>query len=180
MEIKKLEYYKSEDYKMKNNYYLIVILVVVVIGILACVLTQNVGTTETIGNTENTFATTNTNTNTNTNTQNVTNTTEENENTTSDNNTTNVESQNVTEVVEQPVTNNQIYESDSDIGTTDKKQEAINLVKDVWGEDNTVMYRFDNITSDGKYIIAVVSLKTASVKNYFKVDLNTKQVEVDY
>ena len=122
---------------MKNNYYLIVILLVVVIGILACVLTQNVGTTETIGNTENTFATTNTNTNTNTNTQNVTNTTEENENTTSENNTTNVESQNVTEVVEQPVTNNQIYESDSDIGTTDKKQEAINLVKDVWGEDNT-------------------------------------------
>ncbi len=162
---------------MRNNFYLVAILAVVAIGILACVLTQNVGTTETIGNTENIAQ----NTNTNTNAQNVTNTVEENSNETSENtNTTTEETQNTTENVEQPATNNQIYDTDSDIGTTDKKQEAINLVKDVWGEDNTVSYRCDSITADGKYIIAVVSLKTASVKNYFKVDLNTKQVEVDY
>ena len=165
---------------MKSNFYLLTILIVVAIGILACVLTKNVGTTETIGDTDNMLS--NSVTNTNINTQNIANVTEENANVVDDNsNTTNTtETQNIIENVEVPVTNNQVYESDSDIGTTDKKQEAIKLVKELWGDDNTVTYRCDSITSDGKYIIAVVSLETASVKNYFKVDLNTKQVEVDY
>ena len=165
---------------MKNNSYLIIILVVVAIGILACVLTQNVGTTETIGDTENTFANTNT---LNENTQNTTNDVEN----TTENETTNTENKVAEEVSndnqntsEEPVTNNQVYESNTDFGTTDKKQEAINLVKGVWGDDDTVTYRCDSITSDGKYIVAVVSLETASVKNYFKVDIDTKQVEVDY
>ena len=73
-----------------------------------------------------------------------------------------------------------IYETNSDIGTTDKKQEAINLVKEKWGEDDTVTFRCDSVTSGGEYIIAVVSKETATVKNYFKVNLATKSVEVDY
>lgn len=73
-----------------------------------------------------------------------------------------------------------IYETNSDIGTTDKKQEAINLVKEKWGEDDTVTFRCDSVTSSGEYIIAVVSKEAATVKNYFKVNLATKSVEVDY
>lgn len=73
-----------------------------------------------------------------------------------------------------------VYESDSDVGTTDKKQQAIDLVKEHWGEDSTVSFRCDSVTTDGEYIIAVVSLETASVKGYFKVNINTKSVEVDY
>lgn len=161
---------------MKKYSFWIVILVLIAIGILACVLTKNIGTTETIGNQENEV---NNSIETNSNTQNNV-----NENTTNsqdieetDNNTNATETQVDSSV---PVTNNQVYESDSDFATTDKKQEAINLVKDVWGEDSTVTFRCDSVTADGKYIIAVVSLESASVKNYFKVDLSTKQVDVDY
>ena len=38
----------------------------------------------------------------------------------------------------------------------------------------------DQVTSNGEYIIAVVSLETASVRNYFRVNLNNKTVEVKY
>ena len=72
-----------------------------------------------------------------------------------------------------------VYES-TDIGSTDKKQQAIELVKKQWGEDNTVSFRCDSVTSEGEYIIAVISSESASVKNYFRVNINTKTVEVDY
>lgn len=73
-----------------------------------------------------------------------------------------------------------IYETDSDAGTTDKKQQAINLVKEKWGNDDTVTYRCDSVTSSGEYIIAVISKNSAVVRNYFKVNLETKSVVVDY
>ena len=82
----------------------------------------------------------------------------------------------VTEVKEQGT----VYETNSDTGTTDRKQDAIALVKEKWGEDSTVTFRCDSVTNSGEYIIAVVSKESASVKNYFKVNLSTKTVEVDY
>ena len=166
---------------MKNNFYIIIIIVFVAVGILACILTQHVGTTETIGNTTEPISEVSTN---NTNSLNE-NSTSEDENT-----NTNVTVENTVETVTPevtpentdtvPITNNQVYESNTDLGSTEKKQEAINIVKSMWGEDSTVTYRCDSITSDGKYIVAVVSLETASVKNYFRVDLTTKTAEVDY
>lgn len=73
-----------------------------------------------------------------------------------------------------------VYETSSDVGTTNKKEEAINLVKKQWGEDNSVTFSCDSITSDGIYIIAVTSKERAVVLNYFRVDLNAKTVTVDY
>ena len=73
-----------------------------------------------------------------------------------------------------------IYETDSDEGTTDKKQQAINLVKEKWGADDTVTYRCDSVLPSGEYVIAVISKKSAEVKNYFKVNLENKTVMVDY
>lgn len=84
--------------------------------------------------------------------------------------------QNVTEVKKQGTA----YETSSDTGTTDRKQDAIALVKEKWGEDSTVTFRCDSVSSNGEYIIAVVSKESASVKNYFRVNLSTKTVEVDY
>lgn len=72
------------------------------------------------------------------------------------------------------------YESNSNVGSTNQKQEAINLVRQHWGEDNSVTFTCDSVTSKGEYIIAVISKDTASVKGYFKVNLETKTVEVDY
>lgn len=73
-----------------------------------------------------------------------------------------------------------VYEKDSDVGTTNKKEEAIELVKQTWGEDSTVTFSCDSVTTNGEYIIAVTSLETATVRNYFRVNLSTKSVEVEY
>ncbi len=75
---------------------------------------------------------------------------------------------------------NQIYENNSDITTTDKQEQAINLVKAQWGEDSTVTFNCDHVTEKGEYVIAVVSTETASVKSYFIVNLESKTVTVDY
>lgn len=95
-----------------------------------------------------------------------------------DNKVENENTQTTPEETSKPEKN--IYESDTDIGTTNKKQEAIDKVKEVWGEDNTVTYRCDSVTNDGEYIIAVVSTETMTVKNYFRVNLEKNTVEVDY
>ena len=84
--------------------------------------------------------------------------------------------ENVTEVKPQGT----VYETSADTGTTDKKQQAIFLVKEKWGEDDSVTFRCDSVSTNGEYIIAVVSKESASVKNYFRVNLSTKSVEVDY
>lgn len=73
-----------------------------------------------------------------------------------------------------------VYEAQSEVGTTSKKEEAVNLVKAQWGEDDTVTFSCDSVTQDGIYIIAVTSKERAVVLNYFKVNLSTKTVEVDY
>ena len=73
-----------------------------------------------------------------------------------------------------------IYESEKDVGSTNKKQEAINLVKEYWGEDDKVTFTCDSVLSKSEYIVAVVSKKTASVSGYFRVNIDTKTVEVDY
>ena len=72
-----------------------------------------------------------------------------------------------------------VYEQDNDVGSTDKKQEAINLVKQKWGEDNSVTFRCDTVTNSGEYIIVAVSKNSASVKNYFRVNLEEQTVIVD-
>lgn len=73
-----------------------------------------------------------------------------------------------------------VYENSGEVGTTNKKEEAINLVKSTWGEDNTVTFSCDSVTTEGEYIIAVTSLETATVRNYFRVNLSTKSVTVEY
>ena len=73
-----------------------------------------------------------------------------------------------------------VYESQSNIGSTNSKEEAINLVKEYWGEDDTVTFSCDSVTSNGEYIIAVASKNTATVQGYFRVNIENKTVEVDY
>jgi len=62
---------------------------------------------------------------------------------------------------------------------TDQKQKAIELVKAEWGEDDTVSYVFDYINEKGEYVIAVKDKASATVKNYFRVNLETEIVELD-
>lgn len=73
-----------------------------------------------------------------------------------------------------------IYEQNNDVGSTDKKQEAIKLVKEKWGEDSSVTFNCDSVTSKGEYIIAVISKETANVSCYFRVNLTNKTAEIEY
>ena len=115
---------------------------------------------------------------------NVTENNENNENNENENEIENVLTNNVEENIIENITKIEpqgiIYETGANHGTTDKKQQAINLVKEKWGEDNTVIFRCDSVTSEGEYIIAVVSTQTASVKNYFRVNLAHETVTIEY
>lgn len=62
---------------------------------------------------------------------------------------------------------------------TDKKQRAIELVKKEWGTDDSVSYVFEYINENGEYVIAVKDKASATVKYYFRVDLDTETVELD-
>lgn len=64
-------------------------------------------------------------------------------------------------------------------GITDKKQKAIALVKKEWGADDTVDYVFDYVNENGEYVIAVKDRATATVKYYFRVNLEKQTVEID-
>jgi hypothetical protein len=89
--------------------------------------------------------------------------------------------ENITSTVLKQNTGSQIYEDpESVVGSTSEKQKAINLVKAQWGEDTTVVFDCDHVTDDGEYVVAVVSLVTAEVQNYFKVNVETGDVEVEY
>ena len=54
------------------------------------------------------------------------------------------------------------------------------MVKQEWGEDDTVSFSCDSVTTQGEYIIAVTSLETATVRNYFRVNLENKTVTVEF
>lgn len=62
---------------------------------------------------------------------------------------------------------------------TDQKQKAIELVKEMWGSDSSVNYAFEYINEKGEYIISVKDKSSATVRNYFRVDLQTETVELD-
>lgn len=65
------------------------------------------------------------------------------------------------------------------VGITDKKQKAIELVKKQWGEDDTVDYVFDYVNENGEYVIAVKDRNTATMKCYYRVNLETETIELD-
>ena len=62
---------------------------------------------------------------------------------------------------------------------TDDKQKAIELVKKEWGSDETVSFSFDYINENGEYVVAVKDKSSATVKYYFRVNLQTESVELD-
>lgn len=66
----------------------------------------------------------------------------------------------------------------SNPGITDQKQKAIELVKKEWGEDSSVDFVFDHVENE-EYVVAVKDRASATVKFYFRVNLETETVELD-
>ena len=88
--------------------------------------------------------------------------------------------ENVTTTVLAQHTGSNIYETNSDVGSTSEKEKAINMVKQKWGEDDTVSFICDHVTEDGEYMIAVISNSFFEVQNYFRVNLENNTVYLEY
>lgn len=69
---------------------------------------------------------------------------------------------------------------EEDIYSSTKLDQARDLVKKSWGDDDTVYFTTEGVNSDGLYMVAVREKSSTAVKNYFKVNLETKKVEIDY
>lgn len=119
-------------------------------------------------NTANIISNTNTNTNTNENTNTNTNAVVENN---SVENTTTVSENTVEDAV---------MSGKDDRYAEDKQEKAIELVKKKWGEDDTVYFTNESVNSDEEYIVAVRQKSSTAVKNYFKVNIKTGVVTIDY
>lgn len=78
------------------------------------------------------------------------------------------------------LSNDIVPEEDIEEGSTAKKQEAIKLVKKTWGEDSSVTFRCETVKSNGEYVVAVILKSSGSVKAYFNVNLENKNVEIDF
>ena len=77
------------------------------------------------------------------------------------------------------VKNNTIPDKPAIPAVTDDKQKAIDLVKKEWGNDDTVSFVFDYINENGEYVVAVKDKSSATVKNYFRVNIKNGNVELD-
>ena len=75
--------------------------------------------------------------------------------------------------------NTKTEETDKDLDKTDDKDKAIAMVAEEWGEDSSVYYTNEGISS-GYYIVAVRDKSNTSVKMFYKVDLTNHTVEVDW
>lgn len=104
------------------------------------------------------------------------------ENVVGENNVTN-ESTNMIENTTNDVSNSTSQSNQSSApaipAVTDQKQKAIELVKKEWGKDDTVDYVFDYINENREYVVAVKDKASATVKYYFRVNLETGMVELD-
>ncbi len=115
------------------------------------------------------------NTNINANTNTVENIVDENSvinETTQNNNTTS------TQNVQTPQT--AVTSGDDDKLAENKQKQAVELVKQKWGTDSKVYFTNENVKSSGEYIVAARDKSTTEVKQYFKVNIETGTVEVDY
>ncbi len=107
----------------------------------------------------------------------------DNENTNSENvsnSTTNSNSTNNNSSNNSKNTNTSVSENKEPVGnltdSTDKKEQAINLVKKNWGDDNTVL--FDCYVNSNDEYIVTVSSTSGKVISYYKVDLEKGQIDL--
>lgn len=74
----------------------------------------------------------------------------------------------------------EVVSSDEDRYSENRQKKAIELVEEHWGEDDTVYFTNEGINSDAEYVVAVRLKTSTAVKNYFKVNIETGKVEIDY
>ena len=58
------------------------------------------------------------------------------------------------------------------------EEKAKNIVKENWGEDDSVYYSYDGINSEGKYIICVRDKATTKALYWYYVDIETGAFDI--
>jgi len=152
---------------MKIKYIIILVIVIVAATYLGIVLSE-----ENIQETNKNLDTVANNVITNSIVNNSINNTIENNNIVNDiNNTVETTTENIiTDKEEKP------YE---EIETENKKiEKAVQIVKEHWGEDNSVVIQYDGWQHEGKYVVVVRDAQTRNTKFEFYVDIETGKYEI--
>ena len=87
---------------------------------------------------------------------------------------------NILDNFENTIEDDNVIAEDEDKLSSSKQEQAIALVKEYWGEDSSVYFTNEGVTSAGEYTVAVRQKTSTTVKDYFIVNLETKKVEVHY
>lgn len=93
-----------------------------------------------------------------------------------------VENTNTTNTTKEEIKTPQtaVTSGDDDKLAENKQNQAVELVKQKWGSDSKVYFTNESVNSKGEYIVAARDKSSTEVKNYFKVNIETGTVEVDY
>lgn len=73
--------------------------------------------------------------------------------------------------------NNSIKENETSNKEEDNNQKAIDMVKSDWGEDDSVNFKIDEQSEDGKYVISVVDKNTTKVLVWYDVDIKNNTIQ---
>lgn len=73
--------------------------------------------------------------------------------------------------------NNSIQENETSNKEEDNNQKAIDMVKSDWGEDESVNFKIDEQSEDGKYVISVVDKNTTKVLVWYDVDIKNNTIQ---
>lgn len=57
------------------------------------------------------------------------------------------------------------------------RQKAIDMAKKEWGEDDSVSFKIDEQTEDGKFVVSVVDKNTTKVIFWYAVDVKNNTIE---
>lgn len=84
---------------------------------------------------------------------------------------------NTSEQIENEVIENTAI--DEKENTEKPEEKAIKIVKQNWGEDDSVYYSYDGVDSQGRYIICVRDKNTTKALYFYYVDIETGTFDID-
>jgi len=64
-------------------------------------------------------------------------------------------------------------------GPVTSSDEAVQIVKNSWGEDNTVTIQFDSMNTSGNYVVVIRDKTTTQALYWYTVDRNTGTMTVE-
>lgn len=67
-----------------------------------------------------------------------------------------------------------------EISTIDNKEKAVELVKDKYDNGDGTIFFCDSVLNSGEFVVAAKAPNSSTISAYYKVDLNTKNIDIIY